>query len=102
MPGPLNLLAAAGSGQVNLSWTGSSGATNYVILRSSTSGGPYTRIATNSVTSFIDTTVAVNGIYYYSILAQDSLGETAQSSEALASLRRLRPRTFRPFPGTIG
>src|SRR5207244_1405140 len=41
---PTNLTATAGSGQVGLSWSASSGATSYNVKRSSTSGGPYTTI----------------------------------------------------------
>ncbi|HUR46339.1 MAG TPA: fibronectin type III domain-containing protein, partial [Candidatus Saccharimonadales bacterium] len=97
--GPLNLLAAAGNSQVNLSWTGSAGATNYVILRSLSSGGPYTRIATNATTSYLDTTVSPNGTYYFAVLAQDSLGETAQSVEALASPPPLAPTNLTALAG---
>jgi hypothetical protein len=44
-PVPTNVTATAGNGQVGLSWSASSGATNYNVKRSTTNGGPYTTIA---------------------------------------------------------
>src|SRR5262245_35202179 len=45
-PAPTNLVATPGNAQVSLSWNASSGATSYNVKRSTTSGGPYTTIAT--------------------------------------------------------
>ena len=46
-----------GDGQVRLSWNASSGATSYNVKRSTTNGGPYTRIASPTTTSYTDTGV---------------------------------------------
>src|SRR4029079_15932129 len=47
--GPTGVTAtAASSSAINVSWTASAGATSYVILRSTTSGGPYTQVGTSS------------------------------------------------------
>ncbi len=45
-PTPADLTATASNAQVSLSWTASSGTTSYNVKRSTTSGGPYTTIAT--------------------------------------------------------
>ena len=52
---PSNLVATAGNAQVALSWSGSAGATSYKVERSTTSGGPYTTIASPTTTSYTDT-----------------------------------------------
>jgi cellulose 1,4-beta-cellobiosidase len=46
-----------------LSWSTDSGATGYVVSRSTASGGPYTQIASGSVTFYTDTAVT-NGTTY--------------------------------------
>jgi hypothetical protein len=53
-------------GQVTLNWTAVSGAQNYSILRSSTSGGPYALVTyvTAPATSFVDQSASA-GTYYY-------------------------------------
>ncbi|HBL26084.1 MAG TPA: hypothetical protein DD490_04530, partial [Acidobacteria bacterium] len=52
------LAAAAGNGQVSLTWAAATGATGYGVHRSTTSGGPYTTIKSNIVgTSYTDTGV---------------------------------------------
>src|SRR5258708_3563818 len=68
---PTGLLAtAASSSQINLSWTASSGAASYNVKRAAVSGGPYTTVATGvASTSFSDTGLAANTIYYYVVSA---------------------------------
>ena len=45
---PSGLAAAAGNAQVALTWSVSSGATGYYVKRSTTTGGPYTQVATQA------------------------------------------------------
>ena len=69
---------AASQTQINLSWTASAGATSYNILRSTTSGGPYTLVGTSATTSFSDTGLTCNTAYFYVVQAVDgtcSLGQ---------------------------
>src|SRR5580704_9615011 len=64
-PAPSGLTATAGSAQVSLSWTASSGATSYDVKRGTTNGGPYTQIATATTTSYVDSGVSNGTTYYY-------------------------------------
>src|ERR1700721_4075590 len=51
---PTGLQAVAGNAQVSLTWSASTGATSYNVQRSTTSGGPYTRVAAPTTTSDTD------------------------------------------------
>ncbi len=83
---PTSLSATAGSAQVSLSWTASSGATSYNVKRSTTSGSGYATIATGvTTTSYTDTTVANGTTYYYVVSAVSACGESGNSNEASAT-----------------
>lgn len=83
---PTNLTATAGNAVVSLSWSASTGATWYVVLRSTTSGSGYTVISSDlSSTSYSDTTVTNGTTYYYVVLAEDSFGESGYSNQASAT-----------------
>jgi fibronectin type 3 domain-containing protein len=80
---PANLIATAGNTQANLTWLASLSATGYNVKRSTTSGGSYTTIATNlNGLSYTDTGLANATTYYYVVSAQNSAGESANSSPA--------------------
>jgi len=84
---PTNLTAtAASSSQINLSWTGSSGATSYNVLRSTTNGGPYSQVASGvTSTSFSDTGLAAGTTYFYVVQACNSSGCSGNSNQASAT-----------------
>src|SRR5207245_680196 len=82
---PTNVTATAGNGQVALSWSASSGATSYNVKRSTTSGGPYTTIASPTTTSYTDTGVTNGTTYYYVVSAVNPAGESANSSQVSAT-----------------
>ncbi len=82
---PNGLNATPGNAQVSLSWTASSGATSYNVKRSTTSGGPYTTIASPTGTSYTDTSVVNGTTYYYVVSAVNSAGESANSSQVSAT-----------------
>jgi hypothetical protein len=82
---PTNLTAVAGSGQVALSWSASSGANSYNVKRATTSGGPYTTIANPTTTSYTDTAVTNGTTYYYVVSAVNSAGTSANSSQVSAT-----------------
>jgi fibronectin type 3 domain-containing protein len=83
---PTNLTALAGTGKVNLAWTGSSNAASYSVFRGTTSGGESTTaIATGLAgTSYTDTAVVNGTTYYYTVKAVNSAGSSAASNEASA------------------
>ncbi len=87
-PGSTGLVANAGTGVVNLSWSAATAADTYVLSRSTTAGGPYTVIANGLAgLSYADTAVENGVTYYYVITPRDSAsGLTGPvSSEASAT-----------------
>ena len=101
IPGPTGLSAIVTGTQIALSWSASAGATNYVVQRSTTSGGPYTRIATNAATGFTDTGLSAGLTYFYVVLAQDGIGETANSPQASGTITPAAPATITAAPGDM-
>jgi hypothetical protein len=87
LPGaPTGLTAtASGSSQINLSWTGVSGATGYNVYRSTTSGGPYTLVGSTAGTTFSNTGLSCNTTYHYVVRATNSCGESGNSNQASAT-----------------
>lgn len=82
---PMGLTAAAANAQVNLTWNTSSGATAYYVKRSTTTGGPYTQIATPTTTSYADNSVTNGTKYFYVVSAYNSYGQSANSAEVNAT-----------------
>ncbi|HXT20224.1 MAG TPA: pre-peptidase C-terminal domain-containing protein, partial [Thermoanaerobaculia bacterium] len=76
---------AASSSAINVSWTASAGATSYIILRSTTSGGPYTQVGTSSTTSFADSGLSCNTTYYYVVQASNGTCASGNSAQASAT-----------------
>nr|WP_233516805.1 glycoside hydrolase family 6 protein [Paenibacillus curdlanolyticus] len=83
---PASLNATASGTQAALSWTASTGATSYNVKRATTSGGPYTTVATGvTATSYTNTGLASGTTYYYVVSAVNSAGESANSAQASAT-----------------
>jgi fibronectin type 3 domain-containing protein len=82
---PTGLQATAGSTQVGLTWTASSGATSYHVKRSTTNGSGYTQIAAPTAANFTDTGLTNGTTYYYVVSALNAAGEGANSSQASAT-----------------
>jgi pectate lyase len=83
---PTGLAATAGNAQVTLNWNASSGASSYNVKRSTTSGGPYTTIATGvTSTSYTNTGLANGTTYFYVVSAVNSFGESGNSNQASAT-----------------
>lgn len=89
---PRNVKALPGSETAQLSWSPASSATDYLIKRSETSGGPYSTIGTSAVPSFTDTGLTNGTTYYYVIVAKNAAGESLPSSEV-----SVKPRST-PMP----
>ena len=80
---PTDLTTTPGSGQVDLSWTASAGATSYTILRATSANGPYTTLATGVTgTSYADTSALPGWTYHYAVSAGNSAGEGEASASA--------------------
>lgn len=82
---PSGLQATAGDAQITLTWTASSGSTGYKVLRSTTSGGPYTQIAAPSGSTYSDTGLTNGTTYYYVVVAVNAAGTSANSNQASAT-----------------
>lgn len=81
---PTGITAKPGRAQVAINWTASSGANNYNVKRSGTSGGPYALIASTAATSYSDEGLT-NGTYYYVVTSVGSYGESVPSVEVSAT-----------------
>jgi hypothetical protein len=83
---PTGLSATAGDNQVSLSWSATTGATGYQIYRGISSGNEsLLASATQSQSTYVDSTAANGTTYYYKITAVNSAGESPQSAEASAT-----------------
>src|SRR5437899_3073462 len=86
---PQNLQATAGVGSVTLSWqapsNGGSPITGYKIYRSSSSGTEGLLTTVGNVTSYTDTGLASDHIYFYKVTAVNRIGTSLQSNEASTS-----------------
>ena len=84
-PTGLACTAVFGS-QINLSWTGSSGATLYNVKRATVNSGLYATIATGvNATNFEDTGLAASTEYYYVVSAINLGGEGPDSAQGTAT-----------------
>ncbi len=79
---PMNLTATTNSGSVSLSWDAVPEADNYIVKRSTTSGGPYTTVAESVYETYEDTDVISGTTYYYVVAAVNAGGESPDSNEA--------------------
>ncbi|MFL6233355.1 MAG: hypothetical protein ACJ76N_09500 [Thermoanaerobaculia bacterium] len=76
-------VATSGATQTGMtvSWTAVSGATSYKILRSTTSGGPYTQVGTSTTTSFADSGLTCNTSYFYVVRSSNGTCDSANSAQ---------------------
>jgi hypothetical protein len=83
---PSNLVASGGNAQVSLTWSAASGAETYRVSRSTTSGGPYSPLASNlTTTAHVDATALNGTTYYYVVTAVNAGGESGTSNQASAT-----------------
>ncbi len=89
------------SNQIALSWTGVSGAANYMVERS-TDGSTYTSLATSSATSYTDNTVAPLGTYYYRVTALNSINGGGASTVIFTATPATTPLPYQWQAQDIG
>ena len=82
---PAPITAVPGNAQIFIDWGDSAGATNYVLRRSTTSGGPYTTIVSTNISSYLDMAVANGTTYYYVVYAVGPSGTSPLSAETTAT-----------------
>jgi hypothetical protein len=80
---------AASTSQINLSWNASGGATQYEILRTSSSSPAYATLTTTASTNYSDTTVAAGSAYVYKVRALDASSRTSPFSAPDAAIAML-------------
>ena len=79
---PTNLTGIAGSGQVALSWTASSGATAYNVYRGTAFDGEATTpIATVTSPSYTDKSVTNGTLYFYVVAATNGVGISGDTNQ---------------------
>jgi fibronectin type 3 domain-containing protein len=77
----------SGNPHVDLTWASSAGATGYTVLRSNTSGGPYSNLFSSGGTFAQDTnSVNPGNILYYVVVANNGAGSSGNSPQASAAL----------------
>ena len=82
---PSALVASTGTGRVDLTWMGSSGATAYKIKRATAATGPYTVLTPNvTATTYADTTVSNGTTYYYRVYAYNA-GNTSEDTDQVVA-----------------
>jgi hypothetical protein len=94
-PPGLQVTVSPGTPSNNLSWLGVNGAVNYLVRRSTVSGGPYQTIATVSANtnqqypSYTDTSLSPGQTYYYVVAAQDANNVISANSYQVTALSEI-------------
>jgi fibronectin type 3 domain-containing protein len=82
---PTGVSATAGDGQIALVWSAASGATSYLVERSTQAGGPYATVASPVATGYTDTGLANGTTYFYVVRASNLGGASPASGEVSAT-----------------
>lgn len=89
-PAPGGLMAVRGAaGDATLTWNANGGATSYRVKRATTSGGPYTTVATVTATTYTDVGLVSGQTYYYVVSSLGSGGESANSAEVSVTAKNI-------------
>lgn len=99
---PTGLSAVANDGAVTLSWSGSNGASQYNVYRSTSSGISGTNIASPKGSSYTDADVANGTAYFYEVTAQNDGGESGLSNQASATPQISAPNAPTNLSATAG
>jgi hypothetical protein len=82
---PAATATAVSQTQIDLGWKEVQGATGYVVLTSTASGGPYTQIATPTAATFSHTGLSAGTTYFYVVRATNAAGTSGNSAEVTAT-----------------
>ena len=83
---PQNVVATSGYQQVSITWGAVPNTTGYIVRSSTTSGGPYTTLASGlSTPGFTHSNLPAGIANYYVVTAINALGEGPNSAETSAS-----------------
>jgi hypothetical protein len=80
-PNGVTVSNGTSASSVTVNWTASSGATSYSVLRSTTLGSNGSSVAVTSSVSFIDTSITPGVLYFYSVVASNSAGNSPPSAQ---------------------
>jgi uncharacterized repeat protein (TIGR01451 family) len=87
--------AIGGTNQVTVSWNALAGAASYSVLRSTTSNGTYTAVASGITgTTHVDTTAQNGNTYFYRVTAALTAGGESGQSEAVSAITAPTPPTL--------
>lgn len=92
---------AAGTGEINLSWTVVGSATGYKVFRSGSANGTYTEVGTSTTNSYQNTGLTAATTYYYKVKAVNSSGESAFSAAASATTQATNSGSDSSGSGTV-
>jgi hypothetical protein len=96
---PANLTATGGDGQVNLSWTASSGANSYNVYR--WNGNGYAFLTNVVGTSTTDSGLSDGTTYWYEVTAVNTAGESGPSNQASATPQAVGTFTLAASPSSV-
>ena len=92
---PAWISAVVSNGQATLNWSPAVNVTGYNLKRSTTNGGPYQVIVTNTLSySFVDTNLTNGVVYYYVLSALNAAGESGNSAQISLQPVSTQPVTF--------
>lgn len=83
---------------VVLSWNSVSNATSYLVYRSTSANGSYSKIGDSNYSSYSDSNVSIGKTYYYKVKASNSAGQSDYSNYVSVTLEDTR----KPGPVTYG
>ena len=100
-PGSFTLNApSAGTTSVALSWTASSGASSYQVVRGTSSGNETTSLTTTTSLSYTDSPVSSGTQYFYKVIASNSGSTPTASNEQSVTTQTPAPAPGAPTTGT--
>ena len=76
-----------GGTSLKVTWTKVAGATGYILLRSTSKTGTYSKIKTTTATSFINTGLTPGKAYYYKVECYNLIGVTQYISSGYSAIK---------------